>query len=241
MSKNIGVPTIKKVKDVDPDTRFADIHENLPSMPALVLLIGSVRTGKSNLLVNLFCNESFYKGKFDTVKFISTTLHTDNKGQLLSKYFDCEDHYDDWMIQAIKDEQSMYPREDRPSYALVLDDVLTQDFSKSNAVSFFATRFRHFIDMYIISTQSFRSVSGLIRNNANAILILRQQNAREIEKISEEYSSMVGGKDNFMRLYKEIHKENYQIMYLDLTKNPARVLRNFEEVLYEGDDELVLD
>ena len=52
---------------------------------------------------------------------------------------------------------------------------------------------------------------------------------------------MVGGKENFMRLYKEIHKENYQIMYLDLTKNPARVLRNFEEVLYEGDDELVLD
>lgn len=241
MSKNIGVPTIKKVKDVDPDTRFEDIHENLPGMPALVLLIGSVRTGKSNLLVNLFCNEGFYKDKFDTVKFISTTLHTDNKGQLLSKYFDCEDHYEDWMISAIKDEQSMYPRDERPSYALVLDDVLTQDFSKSNAVSFFATRFRHYIDMYIISTQSFRSVSGLIRNNANCILILRQQNSREIEKICEEYSSMVGGKDNFMKLYKEIHKENYQIMYLDLQKNPARVLRNFEEVLYTGDDELVLE
>ena len=95
--------------------------------------------------------------------------------------------------------------------------------------------------MYIISTQSFRAVSGLIRNNANCILILRQQNSREIEKICEEYSSMVGGKDNFMRLYKEIHKENYQIMYLDLQKNPARVLRNFEEVLYTGDDELVLE
>lgn len=239
--KPAGPPKVLKVKDLDEDQRFADIHENLPPMACLGLLIGSVRTGKSNLLVNLFCNDAFYKGKFDTVKFISTTLHTDNKGQLLNKFFDTEDHYEDYMIEAIKQEQSMYARDERPSYALVLDDVLTQDFSKSNAVSYFATRFRHYIDFYLISTQTFRAVSGLIRNNANAIFVLRQQNAKELEKISEEYSSMVGGKENFMKLYKEIHKENYQIMYIDLSKNPARVLRNFEEVLYEGTDELVMD
>ena len=234
-------PRVMKVKDLEEDSRFKDIHPNLPKMPCLGLLIGSVRTGKSNLLVNLFCNEGFYKGLFDSVKFISTTLHTDNKGQLLAKFFDTEDNYEDWMIEAIKQEQSMYPRDERPSYALVLDDVLTQDFSKSNAVSYFATRFRHYIDFYLISTQTFRAVSGLIRNNANSIFILRQQNSKELEKIAEEYAPMVGGKDNFMKLYKEIHKEQYQIMYLDLQSNPARVLRNFEEVLYEGDNELHLD
>jgi len=47
---------------------------------------------------------------------------------------------------------------------------------------------------------------------------------------------MVGGEDNFVRLYKLIHKEPYQIMYIDLQSNPARVLRNFEEVLWHGDD-----
>ena len=235
------VPKILKVKDVEEDPRFSDIHDHLPKMPCLGLLIGSVRSGKSNLLVNMFCNESFYRGMFDTIKIISNTLHTDNKGQLLNKYFDCEDHYEDWMITAIKEEQSMYPRDERPSFALVLDDILTQDFSKNNAVSYFSTRFRHFIDFYIISTQSFRAVSGMIRNNANAVFICRQQNLIEVQKISEEYAGMCGGYDNFIKWYKDIHKIPFQIMYLDLASNPARILRNFEEVVWHGDHSLNME
>ena len=231
-----GVPKILKVKDLKEDDRFGDIHDNLPKMPCLGLLIGSVRSGKSNLLVNFFMNESFYKGKFDTVTFISNTLHTDNKGVLLSKYFDTHDHYEDSMISGIMKEQAQYKRDERPSYALILDDILTQDFSKSNAVSFFSTRFRHYIDFYLISTQSFRAVSGMIRNNANAVFICRQQNRMELDKISEEYSGSVGGKENFLKHYKDIHSSPFQVMYLDLQNNPARILRNFEEVVWQGDD-----
>jgi len=234
--KQRAVPKILKVKDLKEDDRFGDIHENLPKMPCLALLIGSVRSGKSNLLVNFFMNDAFYKGMFDTITFISNTLGTDNKGVLLSKYFNCFDHYEDDMISGIMKEQAQYKRDERPSYALILDDILTQDFSKSNAVSFFSTRFRHYIDFYLISTQSFRAVSGMIRNNANAIFICRQQNKMELEKIAEEYGGMVGGKENFFKWYKEIHKEQYSVMYLDLQSNPARILRNFEEVLWKDDE-----
>ena len=86
-----SAPKVLKVKDEQPSSKFDDIHPNLPSMPSLLLIIGSVRSGKSNYLVNAFCNSDFYKDKFDIVKFISTTLHTDNKGKILSKYFDCMD------------------------------------------------------------------------------------------------------------------------------------------------------
>ena len=44
-----SAPKILKVKDLKEDDRFSDIHENLPKMPCLGLLIGSVRSGKSNL------------------------------------------------------------------------------------------------------------------------------------------------------------------------------------------------
>ena len=141
------------------------------------------------------------------------------------------------MISGIMKEQSQYKRDERPSYALILDDILTQDFSKSNAVSFFSTRFRHYIDFYLISTQSFRAVSGMIRNNANSVFICRQQNKMELEKIAEEYSGMVGGKENFFKWYKEIHSQPFSVMYLDLQSNPARILRNFEEVVWSGDGE----
>lgn len=227
-------PQIFKVRDPEPDSKFDDIHENLPQMPSLVLIIGSVRSGKSNLLTNFFCNPEMYKDKFDTVRIVSTTLHTDHKGKILDKYFDCSDQYDDMIIENIKKVQSEYTDEVRPTYALVLDDVLTKDFSKNNAVSFFATRFRHYIDLYVIATQSFRAVSGLIRNNATNIIICRLQNMKEREKVAEEYGPMVGGEDNFNMLYDQIHSKPYQYMVLDLQSNPARVLHNFEKVMWQG-------
>jgi hypothetical protein len=234
MPKKAKGPQIFKVRDPPPDSKFDDIHENLPQMPSLTLVIGSVRSGKSNLLTNFFCNPEMYKDKFDTVRIVSTTLHTDHKGKILSKYFDCSDEYNDQIIEDIKKTQSEYEDELRPTYALVLDDVLTQDFSKSNAVSFFATRFRHYIDMYVIATQSFRAVSGLIRNNATNVIVCRLQNMKEREKVAEEYGPMVGGEDNFNQLYDQIHGKPYQYMVIDLQSNPARVLRNFEDVMWEG-------
>jgi hypothetical protein len=196
----------------------------------------NISVSNSNLLVNLFCNEGFYKDKFDIVRFISNTLHTDNKGMILSKYFDCSDHYTDQMIHDIKNEQMMYDKIDRPTFALVLDDILTQDFSKNNAVSYFATRFRHYIDMFVLTTQSFRSVSTLIRSNCTNVIVCRQQNQKELLKIAEEYGPMVGGEDSFIELYKQCHNERYQMMTIDLQSNPARVFRNFDELIWNGAD-----
>ena len=226
-------PEILKVKDVMETEKFDGIHENLPQMPSLCLIIGSVRSGKSNLLVNFFCNPAFYKDRFDVVKIISTTLGSDTKGKILNKHFDCMDHYEDGIIEEIKMEQSKYEeKHERPTYALVLDDVLTKDFSKNNAVSFFSTRFRHYIDFYVIATQTFRAVSGMIRNNSTDVIVARQQNQKELEKIAEEYGSLVGGDDNFMKLYNEVHREKYQMMYLKLSENPVQVYHNFTKRIY---------
>ena len=48
-------PKVFKVKDPEPDDRYADIHPHLPQPPSLLLIVGSVKQGKSNLLVNLLC------------------------------------------------------------------------------------------------------------------------------------------------------------------------------------------
>jgi hypothetical protein len=232
-----GAPIVLKVKDEVPNEKFSDIHENLPQMPSLCLIIGSVRSGKSNLLVNMFCNPQFYKGKFDVVKFVSTTLNTDNKGKILSKHFDCMDHYEDSIIENIKREQSKYEsKEERPTYALVMDDVLTKDFKKTNQVSFFSTRFRHYIDFYLIAVQSFRAVAGMIRNNATDVIICKQQNNKELEKIAEEYGDLVGGYDNFIKLYNEAHKDRYSFLYLKLSENPAEAYLRFEKKIWPTRD-----
>ena len=231
--KKKSPPRVLKVKDEEPNSKFDDIHENLPDMPSLCLVIGSVRSGKSNLLVNMFCNEEFYKDKFDIVRIISTTMHTDHKGKILAKHFDCSDHYEDSMIDDIKRSQSEYEdKSERPTYALVMDDVLTKDFKKSNQVSFFATRFRHYIDFYIIAVQSFRAVSGMIRNNCTDVIVCKQQNSKELLKIAEEYGDMVGGEKNFLKLYNEAHKERFSFLYLKLSENPAKAFIRFETQIW---------
>lgn len=232
-SKRSSVPKVLKVKDEEPNDKFDNIHPNLPSMPSLCLIIGSVRSGKSNLLVNYFCNPEFFKDKFDIVKFVSTTLHTDNKGKILSKHFDCMDHYEDSIISGIKKSQGEYEdKSERPTYALVMDDVLTKDFSRNNDVSFFSTRFRHYIDFYVIAVQSFRAVSGMIRNNATDVIICKQQNTKELMKIAEEYGDLVGGQESFINLYNEAHKERYSFLYLKLSENPAEAYIRHESKIY---------
>jgi hypothetical protein len=224
-------PKVFKVKDPDPDDKFSDIHPHLPQPPSLLLIVGSVKQGKSNLLVNLLCNPDMYKDKFDIVKIISNTLNADPKGKLMNKYFECEDHYTDEMVTDIIESQKKYEDFERPSIALVLDDILTKDFKKSNAVSFLATRFRHYgIGLLAFTTQSFRAVSGLIRNNATDVIIMKQQNTKELEKIAEEYGDMFP--NIFMELYKKaIEDQPYSFLYLDLQTNPATAYIRFETKL----------
>ena len=60
-------PKVFKVKDPDPDDKFSGIHPHLPQPPALLLIVGSVKAGKSNLLVNICCNPQF--GYSDALQF----------------------------------------------------------------------------------------------------------------------------------------------------------------------------
>ena len=224
-------PRIYKVKDPEPNEKFKDLHHNLPAPPSLLLIIGSIKQGKSNLVVNLTLSPEMYKDKFDEVHIISNTLNADPKGKILKKYFACEDHYKDEMIDNIIDKQKSYDESTRPSIAIFLDDILNKDFKKSNKVSFLATKFRHFgIDMLCFTTQSFRAISGLIRGNATDVIIMKQQSKKELEKIVEEYGEYYGD-EKFIEMYNEVMKKKYDFLYCKLSENPAQLFKNFEERL----------
>jgi len=229
------VPKLRKVKDLEGDENFKDLHPNLPKPPNMILLLGAIKSSKSNCVINFLLSKDFYLGRFEKVKVLSSTLHMDNKGKLLNKHFDCEDHYDDKFIEAIMEEQGQYSKEDRPTYCLVMDDILDQSFCKRNSkLAFFITKMRHYIDMCIISSQSINHVSPLIRAQSTDILIGRQNNMKEREKIKEQYAGLLGenGDETFDRLYEEVHKQPYNFMYIRNTTNPAEVYFNFEKRIY---------
>ena len=102
-----------------------------------------------------------------------------------------------------------------------------------------ASKFRHFEMSIFISTQSFRSIGTIIRNNATDILIFKQQNNKELEKIKEEYGELCGdgemtGEDCFMKYYNHAHDEPYSFLYISVQENPAKFYKRHEELLGQG-------
>lgn len=237
-------PQILKVIDVDGDERFKDIHPNLPGMPSLCILVGSIKSGKSNLVVNFFLGKDFYWNKkedksiFDTVRVMSTTLHMDNKMKLMDEFYECDDHYEDKFIDDIIKSQGQFEKDDpnRPKYALVLDDILTPEFIKrSNKLSFFSSKMRHYIDFMLISTQSLNHIPPLIRAQVRDLIITKQQNHKEVIKLMEQFGGMLGdnGEKKFLELYNQVHNnKSYQVMYMKLSENPIQIFENFEKRIF---------
>lgn len=237
-------PQILKVRDLDGDERFKDIHPNLMTCPSLTVIVGAIKSSKSNLVINLFCNNDFYwdkknnKSIFDTVRVLSTTLHMDNKMKIMNEHFDCDDHYQDSYIDDIIKSQGQFEKDDpnRPKYALVMDDILTPEFMKrTNKLCFFCTKMRHYIDLMVISTQSMNHVPSLIRAQIRDLLIGKQQNHKEVIKLQEQFGGLLGenGDKKFLELYNQVHKnQKYQFMYMKLSENPVQVFHNFDKQIF---------
>tara|TARA_R110001592_G_scaffold59576_1_gene180764 strand:+ start:243 stop:941 length:699 start_codon:yes stop_codon:yes gene_type:complete len=230
-----NTPILLKVKDLDGNEKFKGLHPNLIPCPACVIIIGAIKSSKSNLIINFLCNPAFYKDKFSIVRVLSTTLHMDNKMKILDKHFNCDDHYEDKFIDEIIESQGKYTKEDRPTYCLVMDDILTSDFIKrSNKLAFFTTKMRHYIDMMVISSQSINHIPALIRAQSTSVLVGRQQNHKEKIKIMEQYGGLLGenGDKKFLELYDLVHSEPYQFMLIRVNENPVEVWKNFEVQIY---------
>ena len=228
-------PKLLKVKDLEGDERFKDLHPNLPKPPSCCILVGAIKSSKSNLIVNFLMNPEFYKDQFDIVRVLSTTLHMDDKGKLLDKYFDADDHYEDKFIDDIIKSQGQYSKEERPTYCLVLDDIISDEFCKrNNKLAFFITKMRHYIDMCLLSVQSVNHIPPLIRAQARDIIIGRQNNHKEKIKLMEQFSGLLGenGDKKFLELYDYCHKQPYHFMYIKGSENPAQVFFDFSELIH---------
>ncbi len=228
---------IMKVRDLEDKSKYPPLNPILPQPPFLMIGYGSVRSGKTNSLINMMRRKDMYgPDYFDDVLVISNTAGNDPKMyKFMGDAFRVEDHYENSMIDDLVASQKQYSREDMPTSLLILDDIISKDFKKtaSNSINSLSTRFRHFEMSIMIFTQSARAVSNMIRSNATDILIYRQQSNLEYAKLLEEYSDLAP--KNFENYYKIAHSERYGFLYIDVQENPAHFYRNFEELIGIGD------
>ena len=221
--------------DTIPDGN-APVHPNLPQISghgggACLLMVSPVKTGKSTIISNLLLNSDFYDAqeRFDSVDIISNTIANDVTSRFLKEAFNTHDHYNDNIIDGIVERQKSFEKEDQPEIAVVVDDCLGS-IRREGRINHLASRFRHYnIKLLIISSQNFRAVSPIIRQNATNIIIGSPfPNRKELLKVADEYGDLFGGADMFISAYKYATPDRYNFIHLDLQENPPVMYKNFD-------------
>ena len=218
------------------------LHPNLPNIATgqVGILISPVKTGKSTIISNLLLNPNFYKDQFDLVYIISNTINNDRTSRFLKEEFP-ETIFDDLsrideIIDNIIKYQDSFPRGEKPFIAVILDDFL--GIKKSSKINYLSTRARHYnIGLLLFASQVFRGLEVPIRQNATFVVIgSPNPNEKELNKMADEYSDIVGGRDNFFKLYKKATPNKYDFMYIDIQSNPTKVYSRFDKLIYEHRD-----
>ena len=186
----------------------------------------------------MLLNTEFYDAqeRFDSTHVISNTIANDVTSRFLKDAFDTHDHYNDSIIDGLVEKQKSYEKEEQPEIAVVIDDCLGS-IKREGRVNHLASRFRHFnIKLLIISSQNFRSVSPIIRQNATNVIIGSPfPNRKELLKVAEEYGDLFGGPERFIQLYKSATPDRYNFIHLDLQENPPVMYKNFDKAIAIGE------
>jgi len=232
----MDTPKILKVKDRE-GMKMKPLHSHLPQPCACVLHCSPVKTGKSTIISNLLLSDQFYgQDYFDRVKIMSNTINNDDTSRFLRDAFDVEDHYEDRFVDDLITSQNKFDKEEMPSVALICDDLLGS-IRREARINHLASRFRHYnIQLLYYSSQSFRKVNNVVRQNATNVIIGSPfPNTKELGKIAEEYGDMFGGDKNFLKIYKIATPNKYDFLHLDLQENPPVAYHNFEKIVAVGD------
>jgi hypothetical protein len=166
-------------------------------------------------------------GAFDNVMIISPSLYLDDSCRFLVENFDCYSSFDDEIIEQMKERQLALPKDKRPKQMIVIDDSVGL-IERNSSVNYLATRFRHYNSNMIMSVQSFRGCSPIMRVNATCVILMNGiMNSKELEKINEEYGDLY--KQTLMYCYAKFAPNKYDFLYLKCRQNPAEMYKGFTE------------
>ena len=217
----------------DPD-RPKNVLKRVPSevLPDIaknccILIIGKVRSSKSTIISNLMLHPDMYNDLFENVVIISPTASQDATSRfLVQKHHQNIHHeYDDLIIDNLIEHQKSFKKEERPLTMIIVDDSLGV-IPRHAKLWYLCSRYRHYNICLIITSQAFKAVPPILRVNASDILVCWNLADIEVEKIAEEYGSLVGTDKAFVDLYKsQIQKDPYTFLYLSM--ETGHVYKNF--------------
>ena len=239
----MDIPTVLRIKQ-DLESNSKMFHPHLPDIGlgvkgkgAVLVLLSPRNTGKSTLAVNLYLNPSMFGdpkspngSSFEEVYVLSQTINVDKSSRHLKKVFTTFDNYDPQILRGILENQ-LALGDDAPEISIFVDDSVGL---MDKELSMLATRSRHYnIKLLVISSQKFRSaLDPILRVNITDLVVGSPfPNQRDLDAVAEEFGDQFGGRENWLKLYKEATPKKYDFAYMKLT-NPPEFYKNFEKQIY---------
>lgn len=249
--EDVGVSEIKILPVVEPDNFVSPkvkIHPMIPNPyeGQLLLIIGSIRAGKSTLIANYLHSSQLWGDVWnDEVTIISNTIHNCAVSRFnLERWGDnCYSEYDDSIIVNLRKSQEEKKKTGHDNgFCLLLDDICgsisnCQASKKGREIVSFSTRFRHYTArgnpvVIMLANQKFNDISTIMRCNATGVFISGAvKNKKELGAITEEYADSCGGTQKFEEMIRRNQEQPYSWLYLRLSSSPCEVYLNFKERL----------
>ena len=208
-----------------------------------IIVIGRVKAGKSVLINNLYLSERFFKNDFKTRILISTTAYNDAVNQHMLDEFDFifTEYSEELLDEIINIVQS---DEGDGRFLLLLDDIIGNvKFSrgKVDAISALITKFRHIGNgdlegklSICLTTQYFKFLSTIARNNASAYYIMGSFPEGELKKMAEALSFFGDGDKEFMEIFRRSRKQDFDFLYLSVEHLECR--RNHDDLIWSKEN-----
>ena len=232
--------SIYPIKIEDDKLNEGESKYPLSSAVHLHLIIGRVKSGKSLCINNLYLSERFYKDDFETRILISSTAHNDAINKYMIDEFDFVfTEFSEELIDSLID--LIQADEGKGRWLILLDDIIGDvKFSRGgrvDAISALASKFRHIGNGEIegklsvcITTQYFKYISTILRNNATAYYIMGSFPEAEMKKIAEALSFFGGGDKQFMEIFRRSRREDFDFLYCSVENLEAR--RNHDDLIW---------
>lgn len=242
---------IVKPVDLD-DEEFNRLDQKLGvaniTHPCLIAHVGHVKSGKSTLLYNYITN--FFKPVFGDRVILFSPSYND---PIIKKLVDEElifAHYSDYsndllkaVLDVIKDNNKDNPKD---RWLLCFDDLLATMFKHNMSkdgrwLNGYISRYRHFPVEGAISlmffSQYWRDYSSVMRSNTSIVNFLGSHSEKNRKVYAEELSAVFGGDESkFHEIWNMAKRGKYDFLSLDF--NTLCAYRNYEQVIYNRDDEL---
>ena len=205
------------------------------SLPANSLHIGPSGSGKSLTLLRTLMDSDKLGGMFDFYLLLSPNIFIDPQYASLIEYVHkttgqkkedfCFEDFDQTAIRKLMEDQkkaNAYLRKIGSKRLLsaccVIDDFGERaDLMKAHGsvINSLFTRGRHLqISVYGLLLQRFRLANPTIRFNAHVLYVHKLNSQKDLEALAEEFSAAVGGKDNFVEMYKRATAKKYGFLFI---------------------------